>query len=471
MKLFGNKKRRPAQKRPQQTQELRQPSQRMQPADEYRQPVQRTQPAEDYRRTSQRSQPPAEEQEEGRLSGKTKAWLLLAASVCVFLCAVIMCLSLIQKSAEPVELPQLDDPKQLQYVVNSVKPSTVEMPTEAVAPVSRNDSETLNVLLLTRNGDNRRTDAVLLASVDMETGELALLSFPRDTYVAGNYETPKLSLVYQEADDGKMRGIQAVWEKVANMVGFTPDYYFVLDEASMTAMTGIVGGVNFTVPDSPNYSTLSGGLQRMDGVKAMQLLCYREGYTDVETEPARVQREFLLTLLDALLSDPQTYLENAETIAAAADTDLSAGNLAYLAYLLQNTDVKSAFSRALPGGEIEIDGELFYEVNPEKAIELLNEHFNPNEKALTVYDVSFRQETGDSGSGTYDPYGFSSSTEEPRDPDNDPTDNTDDTEDTEDTQDTENTDNTDETTAPTEGPEPSPEPTDPPTEPAPPEEP
>ena len=181
MKLFGNKKRRPAQKRPQQTQELRQPPQIMQSADEYRQPVQRTQPAEDYRRVPQQPQPPEQTQEESRLSGKTKAWLLLAASVCVFLCAVVMCLSLISKSAAPIELPPLDEPKELQYVVNSVKPSTVDMPTEGVAPVSRNDSDTLNILLLTRSADNPRTDAVVLVSVDMQTGELALLSFPRDT--------------------------------------------------------------------------------------------------------------------------------------------------------------------------------------------------------------------------------------------------------------------------------------------------
>lgn len=416
MKLFGNKRRRPA-------------------------PQERRQQTEKQKELRQEKQPPEPVAEDGgRLSGRTKAMCLLAASICVFICAAIMCLSLIAKSAEPLILPSEPEAKELSYAVNSVAPSSVEVPVDIEAPVSRSDSNTLNILLLGRSGT--QTDTFLLASVDLRTGDLALLSIPRDTYVAGSYEVPKISSVYAEADDGEGRGVKAVREMVKNMVGFEADYYFVLEEASLTAMLDLTGGMEFTVPESPDYSELSAGNQKMTGEKAVQLLCYREDYTDVETEPAAVQRDFLLTLLEALLKDAEAYAENAEKLAEAADTDLSAENLLYLAYLLQNVDTASVFSRALPGGETEIDDVAYYEVDPEAAIELLNAHFNPLKKNLTVYDVSFRQKTGDSGTGQYDPYGFG---------------NTGGSE--EETQDT-SEESSEETTVPTEGPDPT-DPTDP----------
>ena len=408
MKLYGNKRRRPPAQRTRSQESERQMREKEplpQAEEPWRQPVESRRRAEKTKEQLQKPQTETEEKS-GSLSARTKAKLLLAAAICIFICATSMCLALIAKSAEPLELPSEPEAKELSYVVNSVQPSTAAVPSDYEAPVSRNDSETLNILLIGRNKMTAQTDTLLLASVHLQTGELALLSIPRDTYIAGNYEIPKINLVYSEADDGKGRGVNALLEMVKGMVGFDVDYYFVLDEASLTAMTDSVGGVDFTVPDTPDYSELAAGKQHFDGKLAMQMLTYRTGYTDVEVEPARVQREFLLTLLEALLKDPDAYEENAKKIAAVSDTDLTAESLTYLAYLLQNVDTSAVFSRALPGGEIEIEDVTYYEVDPEAAIELLNEHFNPLKNDLTVYDVHFRQKTADSSSGEFDPYGF-----------------------------------------------------------------
>lgn len=492
MKLYGNKKRRPNSRKPQpQAAESRQKDtelrrQTEEPQQRFEEPWQQTEEPRQRAEEAQTPQPETEE-ESSSISGRTKAKLLLAAAICIFICATTMCLTLISKSAEALVIPSEQEAKELSYVVNSVQPSSVDVPVDFEAPVSRNYSETLNILLMSWDEKTAQTDTLLLASVHLKTGEFALLSIPRDTYIAGNYEVPKINRVYGAADDGKGRGVKATLEMVKSMVGFEPDYYFVLDEASLTAMTDMVGGVDFTVPDSPDYSELSAGKQTIDGKKAMQLFSYRDDYTDVETEPAAVQREFFLALLDELLENPDTYEENAQKLAAVSDTDLTAENITYLAYLLQNVDMTAVFSRALPGGEIEIDDVTYYEVDSEAAIELLNAHFNPLKADLTVYDVNFRQETGDSGSGQYDPYGFggggggggntsdsSEETEEPTEdstddtdvptegPDpTDPTDSTDATDPTDSTDSSDSSDSSDATDAPTEAP---PE-TDPPTEP------
>ena len=174
MKLYGNKKRRPTAQGTQ-----------SRSAEPQQRPAEPRQRADRPQRQSQTPQPETEETS-GGLGGRTKARLLLAAAICVFISATSMCLALIAKSAEPMELPSEPEAKELSYVVNSVQPSSVEVPMDLEAPVSRNDSETLNILLIGWDKKTAQTDTLILASVHLRTGELALLSIPRDTYIAGN---------------------------------------------------------------------------------------------------------------------------------------------------------------------------------------------------------------------------------------------------------------------------------------------
>lgn len=391
MKLFGNKKRtgnptrsEPTAVRPQSVQKAP------------------TQP----RRQETPPEQPRRQEPSGRMTERTKAYLLLVCSIALFFCAVIMCVLLVRQSAEAMELPDAGDPQEIKYYVNSAPPVTVDSPVDLEAPVSVNHSDRLNILLFAVNDETGTTDAVMLAGIDLRGKTLSLLSIPRDTYIAGNYEIPKLGGVYAEADDGAERGVRALQEQVKDMLGFWTDYYFALDEPALTEMTELTGGISFSVPDEPDYSALSSGTRTLNGADAMELLCYRSDYTDVETEPCRVQRELVLAFLRELLKTPDRFLENAAAIKQAARTDLSAEQLAYLAYLLADANLNDVFSRALPGGEITEDGVDYYEVDPEDAVEMLNGQFNPLDSDLSVYDVSFRQQTGESGEGEYDPYGF-----------------------------------------------------------------
>ena len=102
MKLFGNKRRRPAPQKPQQ-----QAPQKLEQA-----------PLE----------PVSEEMSDDRLNGRMKARLLLAGSICIFVCAIVMCLTLIGKSAEPVVFPSQAHTEDIEYVIGSVQPSTVKVP-------------------------------------------------------------------------------------------------------------------------------------------------------------------------------------------------------------------------------------------------------------------------------------------------------------------------------------------------------
>lgn len=377
MKVFGNNKRRRSAHSPRQT-ELPQ--------------------------TDKASQMQAAKINQSRITSHTRAVLLLLAAVCVFAASAGMCLLLLVQSAKAEAVP-VQTSKSISYVVNVQPPATENIPNELEPPESVNNSNILNILLLGIDDATERTDTIVLTSVNLSTKEIAFLSIPRDTYVSGNLKYPAVYNVYKEAG-GEERGIKAVMEKVKEMVGYWPDYYFVLDKQTMTKLLDITGKIDFDVPTEPAYSEVNSGYQSLNGTKAMQLLTFRSDYYEISAEPTRVQRAFLQTLLAALLKDENTIDSNARAIASFAKTNLSSDNLAYFGHLLRDVDMLSTYSRALPGEEIKAKEGSFYQVNPLESLPILNEIFNPLPDELTEYDLNFRQLTGDSGEGQYSAFGF-----------------------------------------------------------------
>lgn len=399
---------------------------------------------------------------ENSSSQATKAILYLVAAVAMFLLSLILIFNLIGKSGAAIELPVREFPVQaVNYQVNVSVPIRVDTEIEVEPLVSKYGAEKFNILLIVPNDDTKSSDAIILLSLDTKNSTASMLSVPRDTYVAGNYEEPKMRHVYHTASGGT-KGAEAVVEMLRGMMGFAADHYIVLDKTALSTMLSQSEEVRFTVPAEPAYSRLPAGERVFTGNDAMQLFSYKNGYTDVETDPPRVQRQFLQVLLNSFTKgEDAAVAERVNALAPSLVTDLNQKQLTYLALLLRETDLYSAYSRALPGGEIEIDDVLYYQVDIEKAVEMLNEQFSPLESALDEFDVNFRQLTGDSGDGEYSDYGFSDSTESTAsgDDDDDDSDNTtdpnetedpDETEEPESTEDTEDTSEPEETEAPPE---------------------
>ena len=333
--------------------------------------------------------------------------LLLA--VAVFIGAVVTSLLLINYSTEnqTVSQPKTDTAQiKYNYKVNVQPP--VELDTDAPElqpPVSKNDSNIFNIVLIGLDETTDKTDTVMLLSINTVERRASLLSIPKDTYVSGNYELPKLNEIYRESKDSK-RGLEAIVESVRGMFGFRPDYYYLLDESALTAALELTGGLSFTVPSEPDYSALSAGTKTLQGGDAIKLLCYRDDFEEIETDSAQVQRQFILVILDALVSRQETILEDAQKLAAASTTDMTANELAYFGYLLKDASFTSSFSRVLPGETVKIGDTSFYQVDTKEALDMINDNFNPLPRALTTYNLNFRQKTGSSTEGNYSPFGF-----------------------------------------------------------------
>lgn len=179
MKIFGNRRRRSA-------------------------PIQRTNPAPQSTREVREPQENAERQ--NRLSPTARGALLLLAAVVLFVSTVLVCFSLIKKSAEPLVMDNGGKTSPLKYVVDSDPPPQVDAPRTLEAPKGVNDSQRLNILLLSVDPATESTGTLLLLNVDLRNAEVAMLSIPRDTFVSGNFEMPKIDRVYAESGETRCAG-------------------------------------------------------------------------------------------------------------------------------------------------------------------------------------------------------------------------------------------------------------------------
>lgn len=345
-----------------------------------------------------------------------KSMAVLLAALALFVTTALMCFYLIEKSGQPYELPeQLSNNAKVDYVVNS-QPSTLETVKEKDpdAPTGVNNSVILNTLLVSLDETSYRTEAVMLMSVNLDDYSVSLVSLPRDTYISGNYENSTINDIYREKDDGKGRGIRALQEAVEGMVGFKIDYHYVVTQETLTNALDAIDGLRFRVPRL-DFCALDSGTRKMDGEDAIQLFTYDPDYYDIDLEGPDTQRKFLLSLMSELIAtnDEGEMKSRAQAVLNNAETNVDEDTLLYFFKKLTRKSFDDAYSATMPGEIISLGEDEgldytveYYQVSQEDAVSVLNEYFNPLEKALTVFNINFRQKSGLSTDGEYQEYGF-----------------------------------------------------------------
>lgn len=345
-----------------------------------------------------------------------KSMAVLLAALALFVTTALMCFYLIEKSGQPYELPeQLSNNAKVDYVVNS-QPSTLETvkTKDPDAPTGVNNSVILNTLLVSLDETSYRTESVMLMSVNLDDYSVSLVSLPRDTYISGNYENSTINDIYREKDDGKGRGIRALQEAVEGMVGFKIDYHYVVTQETLTNALDAIDGLRFRVPRL-DFCALDSGTRKMDGEDAIQLFTYDPDYYDIDLEGPDTQRKFLLSLMSELIAtnDEGEMKSRAQAVLNNAETNVDEDTLLYFFKKLTRKSFDDAYSATMPGEIISLGEDEgldytveYYQVSQEDAVSVLNEYFNPLEKALTVFNINFRQKSGLSTDGEYQEYGF-----------------------------------------------------------------
>ncbi len=185
----------------------------------------------------------------------------------------------------------------------------------------------INFLLTGIDSSERRThaltDTLLVVSVDPPTGQVAMVSFPRDIarfrLTNGKNFRGKINslMTYaqnhpEEFPDG---GLPTLTQELGHLLGVPIHYYAAVDLAGFSTMIDRVGGVtikNETAINDPAYGgwndgrigfQLSKGTHTLDGETALAYVRSRKTAGDTDFGRARRQQQ-LLVALQRKLTDP-----------------------------------------------------------------------------------------------------------------------------------------------------------------------
>ncbi|HTL39717.1 MAG TPA: LCP family protein [Methylomirabilota bacterium] len=172
------------------------------------------------------------------------------------------------------------------------------------------DTGTVNILLMGIGGEGHEgahlTDTMIVASIDLNTHEVVLLSIPRDfSFELPKYGFNRINAAYAYAykDDPDTAGDAAI-AAVEKVTGLDIPYYAVIDFAGFIKAINDVGGVDITIDrtftdaEYPNESdgylspvTFTKGTEHMDGTRALIFARSRHGNNNEGSDFARSERQ------------------------------------------------------------------------------------------------------------------------------------------------------------------------------------
>ena len=201
-------------------------------------------------------------------------------------------------------------------------------PGETAAPSEPAKASRINILLTGIDSDVHRShalnDTILVASLDPTTGDLAMVSFPRDMSrlptPSGKPYMGKINSLMPYADKHPKEypegGIAALSKEVGYLLGVPVDYYASVDLEGFRKLIDRVGGVTVNVQtaiDDPGYGgwdtpgkigfKISTGKHTLDGETALAFVRSRKTLGDSDFGRAARQQQLLVALRRKLV-DP-----------------------------------------------------------------------------------------------------------------------------------------------------------------------
>ena len=243
------------------------------------------------------------------------------------------------------------------------------------------------------DGGGGNTDTIMVGCYDVKNGAVDVLSIYRDTLVDVPWEIAKINSVYNR------QGIEGVQQQVKNLIGYVPDYYFVVELDAVAEIVDTIGGVDYDVPYNMDYDDptqdlhihYKKGMQHLNGEDAVKVLRWRknnsgESLSVGDVGRVEVQHTFLRALAGELVSlGTLTKIgELMDVVDRNLESNLSYGEMIWF------------------GGAGPADGQGEYPV-PQPARGLHRHHLEPHLSKLSVLCVCQLRCPAGAGEPVYEP--------------------------------------------------------------------
>ncbi|MDY3712694.1 MAG: LCP family protein [Agathobaculum sp.] len=276
--------------------------------------------------------------------------------------------------------------------------------------------------------DQTRTDALMVATMDVKKKTISVMNIPRDTMCNNGYSgaSRKINAAYGMKKGGD---IERTKKEIERLMGFKPDKYVIVNFDGIAAIVDAIGGIDYEVPfrmqyDDPSQNLhidLYAGMQKLNGKQTVEFLRWRHNndysvqYPNGDEGRVENQQKFLKALAAEVFQ-----LKNVTKIKALANavfenvkTDFTAGQILWMG--MQAMQIKNENIRffTLPGyGQMSYAGSdpyrySFFFPYYQETLDLVNRYFNPFSLPIETLDIVSGPEGGSGGgsssSGDDDP--------------------------------------------------------------------
>ena len=267
-----------------------------------------------------------------------------------------------------------------------------------VAPDNERHDGVYTVLLAGIDMYTGHTDTIVVGRVDTNTHKMDFVSIPRDTLLNMYGDMRKINAVYYNAEQLGKSGIDALRQRVKDIVGFEVDCYALIDLDAFVKVVDAVGGIDMYLDEPIEYDDVwqdmyiskPAGEAHLTGIEAMTLVRYRAGYASADIGRIDMQHKFLKACFDQFIS-----LGNIPNVGKVLDilsdslvTDLSAKNIAYFmrqALMCRSEDIGFY---TMPNAPKTIGGYSYAVIVLYDWLNMINEHLNPYVQEITASDLN-----------------------------------------------------------------------------------
>lgn len=231
---------------------------------------------------------------------------------------------------------------------------------ESYEPLKTDENGRTNILAFGTSGYNMEgeedggvhdgaqlTDSIMVISLDQETGDVAMLSLPRDLKASPTCTaTGKINEVYwcnNMDNENEQAGAEALMTEIGDILGIDFQYYAHLNWGSLIQIVDTLGGIKVTLDEDINdYLKFDAGVEyTLDGIQAITLARMRYGTANGDFSRGASQQKILIGIKDKVLEKGLSItdlLGLASTLGDNLRTNFSIEEMKTLAHLASSFD-------------------------------------------------------------------------------------------------------------------------------------
>ncbi len=239
--------------------------------------------------------------------------------------------------------------------------------TDNYEPLKTDENGRTNILAIGTSGYNmagdegdgthdgaQLTDSIMAISLNQDTGDIAMLSLPRDLKASPTCTaTGKINEVYwcnNTDGDNEAAGAEALMKEVGNILDIDFQYYAHLNWGSLVSIVDTLGGIKVTLDeDIDDYyytkAVFQAGVEyTIDGEQALGLARARHGTTSGDFSRGASQQKILIGIKDKVFEKSLSItdmLSLASTLGDNLRTNFSIDEMKTLAHLTSEFDFNS----------------------------------------------------------------------------------------------------------------------------------